>query len=112
MRAILFAGKGYLMTDKEYAARIYFLVFPDEISDDDMYARGVLEMINTLPEREQRALEYYYRNDLTYKQTGEKLGLSLGQARKVVLRALVKLRYPARLDNMSIRRMAKKYNTL
>jgi len=103
---------GGFMTDREYAARIYCQVFPNELADTDMYARGILEMIHTLPEREQQALEYYYRDGLTYKQTGAKLGLSLSQARKVVMKAVLLLRHPARSDNMSIRRMVKKYTVL
>jgi len=97
------------MTDKEYAALIYDLIFPDEIADDDMYARGVLEMIDTLTEREQYALECYYRYDLTYKQASAKLGLSHSQAHRVVTKAVLKLRHPTRADNMSIRRMVKKH---
>jgi len=97
------------MTNKEYAARIYCLVFPNEIADDDIYTRGVLETISELPKREQYALECYYRHGLTYKQTGVKMGLSLSQAHRVVIKAVLKLRHPERSDNMSIRRMVKKH---
>ena len=84
------------MTDNAYATRIYCLVFRIESADGDMYAHGISDAINTLSEREQRALEYYYRDGLTYEQAGVKIGLSQSQARRVVVKALLKLRHPSR----------------
>ena len=97
------------MTDNEYASRIYCRIFRLEHTDGDLYARGVLNAINTLSEREQRTLEHYYRDGLTYKQTAEKIGLSPSQARRVVVTALLKLRHPCRSDHMRISKILEKH---
>jgi len=92
------------MTDKDYAAHICCRIFHVEHADD-MHAHGVLDAIHTLTEREQRALEYYYRDGLTYAQIGVDMGLSQSQARRIIVKALLKLRHPARSGNMRVSNM-------
>ena len=100
------------MTDNEYASRIYCAALEKE-DDGDIYVRGVLDMIGTLTEREQLALEYRYRNELTYIQTGRMLGGVCGErARQIIQRALRKLRQPSRLGQMRISAIVEKNNTL
>jgi len=93
------------MTENEYAARIYCKVFQLESPDDDIYVRGTLDAISTLTEQEQRALRYYYRDGLTYKQTGAQLSLSESSANRVVRKALLKLRRPGSLDRIRVSRI-------
>jgi len=63
------------MTDQEYAARIYCLVFNAD-DDGDAYMRGILRTIGALGDREQVLLESHYRLGMTYKQIGEEFCLS------------------------------------
>ena len=88
------------MTDNEYVSRIYCLVFQLESADDAMYAPGIWDAVNTLTEREQHALEYYYRDGLTYEKTATELGLSSSRTHEIVGQALRKLRHPSRLSKM------------
>ena len=84
------------MNDRDYAVCIYLKTFGLEDSCD-VCIQGVLEAISTLPQQEQLALEYHFRSGMTYKKTGEKLGgISIGQARHLVNRALRMLRHPIR----------------
>ena len=93
------------MTDWEYASCIYCLILDLEHTDGDMYFRGVIEAISTLEEREQRAIEYRYRYNMTYLQVGEKIGVGSTAARNVVLKARRKLRHPLRSSKMRISKL-------
>lgn len=94
------------ITDAEYAACIYCHVFLVDTDGGDAYTRGILDAINTLNQREQMALECYYRHGKTFKQTGNDIGgLSQTRAREIVQRALRKLRHPSRARNMSVARI-------
>ena len=97
------------MTDNEYASRIYCCVFCTDSDGGDSYTRGILDMIGTLSDREQAALESYHRFGYTYKQTGAALGGISGEAaRRIVLKALLKLKHPSRLRNMSVKSLLEK----
>lgn len=90
------------MNDRDYAVCIYLKTFGLEDSRD-VCIQGVLEAISTLPQQEQLALEYHFRSGMTYKKTGEKLGgISIGQARHLVNRALRMLRHPIRAKKMYV----------
>ena len=92
------------MTDKEYASKIYCRAFSVTFDDGDSYTQGILEAIDSLEAREQLALESYFRRGNTYKKTAILLGgVSNETARRVVQKALLKLRHPYRLRNMSIK---------
>jgi len=92
------------MTDQEFALKIYSRIFSTESDYNDAYIQGILDMIGTLKIREQVALKSYYRTGNTYKQTGKILsGISGEAARKLVNKALLKLRHPSRSRNMSIK---------
>lgn len=97
------------MTDNDYAACIYCKIFGIEKADGDIYIRGVFDAIKSLEEREQKVLEYYCRNDVTYKQVGESIGVSGDLARKIVLKALRKLRHPSRSRNMRVPKTINEY---
>ena len=92
------------MTDNEYAYLIYCRVFSGALDNSDAYTHGILEQISTLDTREQLALESYFRHGNTYKQTAALLGgVSNETARRIVQKALLKLRHPYRLRYMSLK---------
>ena len=100
------------MTNNEYASRIYCAALKKE-DDGDIYVRGVLDMIGTLTEREQLALECRYRNGLTYKQVGKEIGgVGIERARQILVKALRKLRQPSRVRRMCVSAILEKNNTL
>jgi len=99
------------MTDNEYASRIYCCVFCTDADDGDSYTRGILDAIGTLTVREQTALESYYRHDNNYKQTGSVIGNISGEAaRRIVQKALLKLRHQSRRKNMSVKNIIKDHD--
>ena len=90
------------MTDDEYAVIIYCNVFRVNNDDGDTCVSGVFDMIKTLSDREQAALESYYRNGNTFKQTGLILnGIKPEVARRLVNKAVLKLKHPSRLKYLS-----------
>ena len=91
------------MTDNDYASKIYCCVFNVDSDGGDSYTRGILDAVGTLTIREQAALESYYRYGNTYKHTGIILGKISGEAaRRIVQKALLKLRHQSRIKNMSV----------
>lgn len=93
------------LSDFEYAALIYCKIFRLDKVDGDIYYDGVLGAIKTLTEREQVALEAYNRQDLTYKQVGQILGVTHVQASNIEQKALRKLCHPTRVWNMRVSRL-------
>jgi len=92
------------MTDNEYASKIYCIVFSTTDDGGDTYTRGVLDMLSTLSNFEQIALESYFRHGNTFKQAGTVLGDITGEsARRVVQRTLLKLRHTSKLRKMSVK---------
>ena len=91
------------MTDNEYAICIYLQVYRVKNDDGDAYCRGILDAIRTLDNREQIALECYYRYGKTFAQTGKEIG-GIGEqgAKNVVSKVLRKLRHQSRARNMSV----------
>jgi len=91
------------MTDNDYASKIYCCVFNVDTDGGDSYTRGIIDAVGTLTIREQAALESYYRHGNNYKQTGIILGNISGEAaRRIVQKALLKLRHQSRIKNMSV----------
>jgi len=94
------------MTDSEYASKIYCSVFCIKDDEGDTYTRGVLDMLATLSNREQIALDCYFRHGNTFKQIGLALnGISDESARSIVYKALTKLRHPSKIIEMSVKRL-------
>jgi len=98
------------MTDKDYAAFIYHKVNGVDSKNINPYVAGVLEVINKLKVRESRALKYYYREGMTYKQVGEQFGINKDQARNLVLRALRKLEPLLKADNLNVDKVIENLN--
>ena len=93
-----------IMTDNEYALKIYCRAFSAVSDSEDANIPGILEEVKSLDVREQLALESYFRNGNTYKQTAIILGgVSTETARRIVQKAMLKLRHPYRLRKMSIK---------
>jgi len=96
------------MTDKEYASIIYCRSFSVDSDGGDAHMGGILKTIGSLETREQIALESYFRHGNTYKQTAIILGgVSNETARRIVQKALLKLRHPTRLRYMSVKAINK-----
>jgi hypothetical protein len=92
------------MIDNEYASKIYCSVFSTTDDDGDTYIRGVLDVLGTLGAREQFALDCYIRHGNTFKQIGAALdGITGESARRIVHKALSKLRHPSKMKQMSVR---------
>ena len=101
------------MTDNEYALKIYCRAFSVASDNGDAYTQGIFEAIKTLDAREQLALESYFRHCNTYKQVAIILGgVSNETARRVVQKALLKLRHPYRLRNMSLKAVTERQKNL
>lgn len=98
--------------DDETSSGIYrFPAIP--FSTVEKYASAVLnakeidDVLNTLTQREERVIKLYFGFDgtpETFREIGEDLGVGLERARLISVKALRKLRYPAR-----VRRMVTKY---
>jgi hypothetical protein len=96
------------LTDKEFALRIYCLVFRVEDDAYDANVKGVIEAINSLSEREIIALESRYRKNNLLEKVGLDIGGVTGNRALQVLRlALRRLRHPDTLLKMSISLMEK-----
>lgn len=98
--------------DDETSSGIYrFPAIP--FSTVEKYASAVLnakeidDVLNTLTQREERVIKLYFGFDgtpETFREIGEELGVGLERARIISVKALRKLRHPAR-----VRRMITKY---
>jgi len=95
------------MTDKEYAVRIYCLVFHVKDDGGDANIQGILNTVGALEDRERTLLECYYRRGMTYAQIGRAFSLSGEQAGRIIKRAVLKLRHPSRWRPMSMARIEK-----
>jgi hypothetical protein len=92
----------FVMTDKEYALRIYNLVFNAEDDKGNANIEGILEAIGALSESDRMALEDRYRYDKLYRRIGIDLGgLKPYQASRVVQDVVLKLSHPLILQKMS-----------
>lgn len=94
--------KKIVTINKDYAIKVYCHIFGREDTKGDAYIQGVFDALNTLPERERFALEYRFRDGLTYKQIGEKFGFGAGQAQHIIALALRKMRHPSRARKISV----------
>jgi len=91
------------MTDDEYAVRLYCRIFHVNEANGDANTSHILDMINTLTDKEQRVLECRLRHGKTLKQTGEYIGgLSAERTKEIETRAILKLRHQSRVNGMSI----------
>jgi len=88
------------MIDSEYALRIYVAVFHVEKDYGNADIQGIYDAIATLDEREQLALEYYYRDGHSYVHISRLLGLSRTMGSAIVKKALAKLKHPSRSKMM------------
>lgn|GEM_PF-1169688 len=101
------------MTDNDYAIKIYCQVFRVNTDHGDAHVHGILAAVRTLEAREQAALEGYFRHGHSYKQTGEMIGgIRAESARRVVCKALLKLRHPHRAQGMSVSAIIQHRNKL
>jgi len=91
------------MTEQEYAALIYRLVFHAD-GNGDICTAGVIKALDTLLPRERLLLENYYRCGKTMKQIGKEIGLSGESVGRIIKKAHRKLRHPSVSRDMSIAR--------
>lgn len=92
------------MTNREYAALVY-----EQLKQGDrvMKVTGVLDEINKLDERFRKALKFYYRDGMTYKQVGAKLGITATAARERTMKAIRLLKHPSRSRYMHKEKVVK-----
>jgi len=88
------------MTDKEFAACVYEKLKLGQL--DRMSEKGVLDAIGKLDEQLQRILELYLRQNMTFKQVGDKIGISQGMANYNFNKALLKLKHPYNCRKMRV----------
>jgi len=101
-----------MMTDNEFAACVYCGMYGLKEADSDIYVQGVLDAIKSLDDSYQQALECYYRKGMTYKQAGEKLGMSAASMNHIVLKAILQLRHPSRSRNIRVSTITGNLNQL
>jgi len=92
----------------KFAERIYCQVFGGESSNGDMYVGGILEALGTLGAREEKVLEYLYRDGCTFREVGEKFNITANRIRQIETKALRKLRHPSRLGEVSVSNIIEK----
>ena len=101
------------MTDKEFASIIFGMVFNTLSDEGDVNTQGILDAICALEEREQTALKSYYRDGNSYRQTAEILGnISNETARRIVQKAILKLRHPCKSRTMSFKAISSRKKLL
>lgn len=66
----------------------------------------LIETVAELTDREQEILKYRFKEGLTLKVTGERIGVSMERIRQVEAKALRKLRHPARVRQYTMVPMA------
>ena len=89
------------MIDYNYAEEIYRTVFPRG-DFEEMYIRGIFEALETLIEKEEKALRYRLGDKMTYKKIALELGITIDQARTTISKAQRKLRHPSRARRMRV----------
>ena len=82
-----------MLDSKEYAARIYCLVFEVDDDDGDTCTDGVMVAISKLDERDRVVLECRYRQGMTCKKAGMQIGGVTGaRASYIARRAINRLK--------------------
>ena len=95
------------LSDADYAGRLYCAVFGTEEDFDDVNVKGVLNVLNTLSERERYVLECRFRYGKTLKAIGNEIGVTNEVIRQNEVKALRKLRHPSRSQPMKIETILK-----
>ena len=91
------------MNNNDYAVNIYCKVFDVPNDNGDAHVHGIIDAIGALGKREQTALECYFRDLKTYKQTAEIIGISTDAARMLISKAIFKLKHSSSAWNMSVK---------
>ena len=100
------------MTDAEYATNIYCAVLGLKASDGDVYVQGVFDVLAELPERDRLAMQYRFRENMTYIQIGKIFGISNSRAQQIVTKDLFRLRKPKNIKRIHISNLQKEYDEL
>lgn len=69
------------------------------------YVPAILGIIDELPEKEKRVIEYRFKNLMTFAEAGKELGLCREGVRRIESKALRMLRHPARSRKWDMRRI-------
>ena len=69
------------------------------------YVPAILGVIDELPEKEKRVIEYRFKNLMTFAEAGKELGLCREGVRRIESKALRMLRHPARSRKWDMRRI-------
>jgi len=94
-------NKKYL-NDDDFTALLYCEIFEKSEDGDDYNPRRILNALNTLTLRERRVIEYRYRNDMTYAQIADEIGVTRERVRQILVKAIRKLRHPGRTRDISV----------
>jgi len=100
------------MTDQDYAEAVYREVFNTRHDDDDANPARILEAITMLTEREQIAVKCRLKDGLTWRKVGNELGVTDSRAQQIYLKAIRKLRHPARARDMSVTKIVEQRDRL
>lgn len=68
--------------------------------DRQQLEQDVKEVLESLPEEQQKVIRYRYFDGMTLKAAGEKLGIKSGQAKALESKAMRKMRYPGRCEKI------------
>jgi len=98
------------MKDNEYASRLCCEVRNLAHDDGDVYVRGVLDVISSLDEREQLALECYYRSGNTFVGTAEILGVSRATVKSIIAKSILEPRHESKLRMISVNALLENRN--
>lgn len=71
-------------------------LFYDEETAQNINPAKLIEVLDTLTEREKLLIEYRYKDFMTYNQIGKQIGRSTERSRQTIAKGLRKLHHPSR----------------
>lgn len=88
------------MNKNDYPFNLIRAIYDDDKDDnthtETTYIKGLYEQLETLDRKEQMLLSIRFKDGLTLKACGERIGLSQGRTGQLIRRAIRKLGHPSR----------------
>ena len=88
--------------DVSFALAICKKALKDENIGDDVYVNGVFEVISSLGDSFQEILRMRFRENMTYREIGEKFQLTGERIRQIERKIFYKMRHPSRVYKMRV----------
>ena len=95
-----------------FAITVCRKAFNNDNIDGDVYIDGVLSELSTFIKGYQEILMMRYRDNMTYREIGEKFDLSAERIRQIEKKIIVRMKHPSRLQNMFVSKLITKNDAL